>query len=208
MFSPAVEQVEWFRQQVRLACELGKPLFLHERDAHVDFLAVLDEELTSASPGTSAAPPRCCVHCFTGTEVELRSYVERGFYIGITGWITDPRRGQHLLDLVSEIPIDRLMIGEEGPLSVCLSYLQAFSGPQWHVHVGRLNDDTETDAPFLAPRNLRKGVRVQTNEPCLLPYVLQAVADALHLDASVLAEQLAKNTEEFFGITVPATLTV
>lgn len=83
--------------QVNLACDLGKPLFLHERKAHQPFVATLDSfkvcvrcqyKLLSAIPRhllmQSRLPP-VLVHCFTGTEEELEAYVSRGFYIGITG---------------------------------------------------------------------------------------------------------------------------
>jgi len=49
-FSPAEVQREWFRRQVNLACELSLPLFVHERDAHEDFLAVLQPFLSARAP--------------------------------------------------------------------------------------------------------------------------------------------------------------
>ena len=55
------------------------------------------------------------VHCFTGERDELRAYLDLGLYIGITGWICDERRGQHLRELVSDIPRDRLMIETDAP---------------------------------------------------------------------------------------------
>ena len=80
-----------------MACELGKPLFLHERKAHQRFVATLDSfkvcvrcqcKLSSVIArhllSQSRLPP-VLVHCFTGTKEELEAYVNRGFYIGITG---------------------------------------------------------------------------------------------------------------------------
>ncbi|MEO1575932.1 MAG: TatD family hydrolase, partial [Pseudomonadota bacterium] len=58
---------------------------------------------------------RAVAHCFTGQGHELADYVERGLYIGITGWICDERRGQHLVDLIPKIPADRLMIETDAP---------------------------------------------------------------------------------------------
>ena len=54
-------------------------------------------------------------HCFTGSERELKDYLDIGLYIGITGWICDERRGTHLRDLVSVIPLDRLMLETDAP---------------------------------------------------------------------------------------------
>jgi TatD DNase family protein len=106
-FSPHADQERVFRQQLDLAVELGKPVFLHQRDAHDAFMAILREY----RPRLSAA----VAHCFTGDERELRDYLALDLSIGITGWICDERRGHHLRDLVRLIPSDRLMIETDAP---------------------------------------------------------------------------------------------
>jgi len=106
-FSPHAAQVAAFERQLAIAIDTGKPLFLHQRDAHADFLACLDNVRDRI--------PRAVVHCFTGERDELVAYLDRGFYIGITGWICDERRGQHLRKLVKLIPSDRLMIETDAP---------------------------------------------------------------------------------------------
>lgn len=104
-FSPRNVQRKWFTEQIRLALELDMPLFLHEREAFVDFVAILKEHEVK----------KAVVHCFTGTYTELKAYLSMGFHIGITGWICDERRGKHLKDLVRMIPLDRLMIETDAP---------------------------------------------------------------------------------------------
>jgi TatD DNase family protein len=59
--------------------------------------------------------PRAVAHCFTGERDELRAYLDLGLYIGITGWICDERRGAHLLELVREIPPERLLVETDSP---------------------------------------------------------------------------------------------
>jgi TatD DNase family protein len=54
-------------------------------------------------------------HCFTGEREELRAYLELDLYIGITGWICDERRGRHLVELVREIPRERLLLETDAP---------------------------------------------------------------------------------------------
>ena len=54
-------------------------------------------------------------HCFTGNKKELEQCLAAGMYIGITGWLCDERRGQELRDIVSLIPLDRLMIETDAP---------------------------------------------------------------------------------------------
>jgi TatD DNase family protein len=106
-FSPREAQVAAFRAQLELATRLRKPVFLHQRDAHEDFIAIVREYRS----GLTAA----VAHCFTGQANELDDYLEAGLAIGITGWICDERRGQHLLSLVPRIPADRLMIESDAP---------------------------------------------------------------------------------------------
>jgi len=106
-FSPREEQRRAFAGQLELAARLGKPVFLHQRDAHADFMAILSDYLPDL--------PRAVVHCFTGTGAELEVYLARGLFVGITGWICDERRGAGVLQLVREIPLQRLMIETDGP---------------------------------------------------------------------------------------------
>ena len=105
-YSPRADQRRAFEWQVERAIERQRPLFLHQRDAHGDFLAVLK----------AAGPlPPAVAHCFTGSRAEAEDYLALGLHIGITGWICDERRGQHLLEVVRNIPADRLMIETDGP---------------------------------------------------------------------------------------------
>jgi len=106
-FSPPDVQRRWFEEQLRLAVELQLPVFMHERDAHGDFMAILSKYRGQL--------PRAVIHCFTGTGDVLDAYLELDLHIGITGWICDERRGTHLRDIVDRIPADRLMIETDAP---------------------------------------------------------------------------------------------
>ena len=106
-FSPHADQERAFRQQLELAAELGKPVFLHQRDAHDSFVAILRDYRPRLTAGVA--------HCFTCEERELRDYLALDLSIGITGWICDERRGHHLRDLVRLIPAERLMLETDAP---------------------------------------------------------------------------------------------
>ena len=106
-FSPRAEQQRAFREQLELAVSSRRPVFLHQRDAHADFVAILRDYLPRLPAGVA--------HCFTGTGTELEEYLQLGLYIGITGWINDERRGRQLQELVSRIPAERLMLETDGP---------------------------------------------------------------------------------------------
>ncbi|HLX79097.1 MAG TPA: TatD family hydrolase [Burkholderiales bacterium] len=105
-FSPPDLQRQGFAAQLALAGELGKPVFLHQRDAHEDFAAMLAER---------AREWHGVAHCFTGGAAELDAYLALGLAIGITGWICDERRGAHLLGLVRDIPPGRLLLETDSP---------------------------------------------------------------------------------------------
>jgi TatD DNase family protein len=106
-FSSRENQQRCFAAQLELARETGKPVFLHQRDAHEPFLEVLDRFLPDLS--------RVVVHCFTGGQAELEAYLERDCYVGVTGWICDERRGRNLKEIVGRIPADRLMVETDAP---------------------------------------------------------------------------------------------
>jgi TatD DNase family protein len=106
-FSPRAAQVSAFRRQLDLAVQLRKPVFLHERDAHDEFVAILREYRPRLAGGVA--------HCFTGGNSEASAYLDLGLYIGITGWICDERRGLHLREVVRTIPAERLLVETDGP---------------------------------------------------------------------------------------------
>jgi len=96
--------LEWHLEQ---AARTGLPLFLHERDAHARFLPMIRTCRDLLSDAV--------VHCFTGDRAALYAYLDLGMYVGITGWICDERRGAHLLELVRDIPAERLLIETDSP---------------------------------------------------------------------------------------------
>ena len=106
-YSTPQAQRQAFEAQLQLACELQLPVFLHQRDAHADFVAMLEtyrHELVAA-----------VAHCFTENEAIALEYVDMGLYLGITGWICDERRGMALRHAVKSIPLDRLMLETDAP---------------------------------------------------------------------------------------------
>ncbi len=106
-YCPPEAQRQAFHRQLELAARVGKPVFLHQRDAHGDFFAILREHWPQLAGGVA--------HCFTGGDAQLESYLDLGLAIGLTGWICDERRGKHLLELARRIPADRLLLETDGP---------------------------------------------------------------------------------------------
>src|SRR5277367_4929288 len=96
-----------FAAQLEIAVAARKPVFLHQRDAHGDFAAMLKEFRRSLQGGVA--------HCFTGGRSELEDYLALDLYVGVTGWVSDERRGQSLREAVPHIPADRLMVETDAP---------------------------------------------------------------------------------------------
>jgi TatD DNase family protein len=157
--SPHADQRLAFIAQLQLAAELQMPLFLHQRDAHEDFLDILGEWRPQLGD--------VVVHCFTDSREALNDYLALDCHIGITGWICDERRGAHLIEAVRDIPDERLLI--------------------------------ETDAPYLLPRTAPKQAH-RRNEPCFLPWVVKALANARGQSEPHVAEITARNARRFFRL--------
>ena len=160
-FSPRPDQEKAFASQLELACQLGLPVFLHQRDAHPRFLPILREyrdQLVDA-----------VVHCFTGSRAELFDYLDLDCHIGITGWLCDERRGGELRGIVANIPANRLL--------------------------------AETDSPYLIPRNAKQQAAIKgRNEPALLPWVINALAECRAESADQVARASYANSCRVFRV--------
>lgn len=106
-YSEPADQYHAFEAQLQIATEVDLPIFLHERAAHKEFLNVMKqhEKLIRKS----------VVHCFTGDKDQLKAYLNAGFYIGVTGWVCDMKRGMDLREALAYMPLDRLMIETDAP---------------------------------------------------------------------------------------------
>ena len=101
------EQIHAFEEQIKIAIDTNKPLFLHQRDSHDDFIKILRKY--------SADFNKAVVHCFTGTQKQLDDYLELDCYIGVTGWICDEKRNVELRKTIKNIPLSKLMIETDCP---------------------------------------------------------------------------------------------
>jgi len=106
-FSEPKEQRKCFEAQLELAADAQLPVFLHQRDAHNDFLTIINRWRDKLVGGVA--------HCFTGTPDEARAYIDIDLKIGVTGWLCDERRGESLQQAVKQIPLQSLMIETDAP---------------------------------------------------------------------------------------------
>lgn len=118
-FSSKSNQLRAFQEQVQLAHDMNYPIFAHEREAHSDFLNVLDE----IRPPTSETQqhvslPNIVVHCFTGTKEEALTYIQRGYFLSFAGTICKTGRGEHLRKLIPSLPLEKIMVETDAPYMV------------------------------------------------------------------------------------------
>jgi TatD DNase family protein len=98
-------QRESFRRHIALAKELGKPLVIHDRDAHDDVLEVLDE---------AGAPDQVVMHCFSGDAPFARACVERGFHLSFAGVVTF-KNAAALREALAATPLDQVLVETDAP---------------------------------------------------------------------------------------------
>jgi len=106
-FSTRKEQIRAFEAQLEIAIDLQMPLFLHQRDAHEDFVSIIKSCRNDLN--------LIVAHCFTGTIDEVNDYVLLDMHVGVTGWICDERRGSSLQQAAKHIPLDRIMLETDAP---------------------------------------------------------------------------------------------
>lgn len=105
MFTPKEKQIEVFIAQIQIAKSIGKPLYMHCRDAFDEFYSIVK----------SQGYFNGVIHCFTGTKDQAKLFCDLGFYLGITGWLCDNKRGKDLVEAVKIIPIDKILVETDAP---------------------------------------------------------------------------------------------
>ncbi len=163
-FSPASDQRDVFAGHIDLANATDQPLFVHDRESHGEVLRMLQERETP--------PHNVVIHCFTGTAQELDDYLAAGYWIGITGWVCDLRRGQSLRDLVPRIPLNRLLIETDAPFLL----------------------------PHDLPRDLLHPPIGRRNEPAYLPHIAATIAGLLQVSKATLIKATTTNAITFFRL--------
>ncbi len=98
-------QQESFRRHVALAKDLDRTLVIHDRDAHDDVLAILDEE---------GVPDRVVMHCFSGDAGFARSCLDRGAWLSFAGTVTF-RNADPVREALRLAPRDRVLVETDAP---------------------------------------------------------------------------------------------
>lgn len=165
MFSTKENQIDCFAMQLGIAQELNLPLYIHEREAFDDIYDLLK----GADLGKKAV-----IHCFTGNKEHLEKYLDIGCHIGITGWVTDNKRGGELQEAVKYLPLEKLMIETDAP------YLYPRGYNINKVVYGN------------------KGIKI--NEPANVIYLAEKIAEIKGVTVDEVKSHSYNNTKRFFNI--------
>lgn len=104
--SPKEEQIHAFRDQLKIAEEVGLPVEIHTRDAEEDTISIL-KEFEGRVKGL--------IHCFTGTEWLAKEALALGYNISISGVVTF-KNADSLRNIVKNIiPLDRIHVETDAP---------------------------------------------------------------------------------------------
>ena len=101
---PRQYQQFWFRQQLRLAEEVNKPVIIHSREASKDCFDIISQSNVR----------RGVIHCYSGSVEMAMDYVALGFYIGIGGVLTYPN-AKKLVEVAETIPLSHILIETDCP---------------------------------------------------------------------------------------------
>lgn len=182
-YSPQDVQLEVCEKQIQLACLIKKPLFVHEREAHHQLIAIL-EKYRDQLPAT-------VIHCFTGTQDEAKVYLNMGLYIGLTGYVWKDKSENGVRSLLQEglIPLDRLLVETDAP----------FMYPNTRG-ASKLPPDVRE---AFSPRSLgylHRYCSFQRNEPCSLPLTVELIAALMRRKPDEVAMATTYNALKVFGM--------
>lgn len=170
--SPKEDQRRWFREQIRLAMDIDKPIIIHDRDAHGEVMEILKEEGVFSekrksrfpvNPVTGTMDARLLLHCYSGSAEMAKQYVKLGATLSIAGPITY-KNNHKTVEVVKEIPIEHLLI--------------------------------ETDAPYLTPVPFRG----KPNSSPLVEFTARKIAVIKEMTYEEVAEVTLENAKRFFDI--------
>ncbi|XP_046740812.1 3'-5' ssDNA/RNA exonuclease TatD [Diprion similis] len=181
-FSDPETQRNVFHKQIELACQLNKPLIIHERSAQSDVLEVLSHYLNRLPP--------VLVHCFTGTAEEAQLYLDQGFYLGITGYLCKDKSDSGVRQLLEggQAPLDRILVETDAP----------FMYP--NTRASKLPSHVKDALTERSMTFLHRYCTFQRNEPCALPAIVEMVAAFMRKSPEEVALATAFNGLKLFGL--------
>lgn len=124
--SPRDVQRKWFREQLKLAKEVGLPVIIHSRDAAGDTYEILKEAQDGSLTGV--------IHCYSGSVEMAMEYIKLGFYISLAGPVTF-KKAIKPKEVAEAIPLDKLLIETDSPYLTPVPYRGKRNEPKYVRYV-------------------------------------------------------------------------
>ncbi|WP_114008692.1 TatD family hydrolase [Cohaesibacter intestini] len=133
--APREAQAQGLRTHIKAAQMTGLPLVIHSRDADEDMISILSE-------GMEEGPYKAILHCFSsGRELAMRA-VDMGMYVSLSGILTF-KRSQDIRDIVSDVPLDRLLVETDAPYLAPMPYRGKRNEPAYVAHTAEVLADVK-----------------------------------------------------------------
>lgn len=153
--SPREEQRRAFISQMKLAQELGKPIVIHDRDAHQEVFELVKQEKGGQHGGV--------MHCFSGHVPLALDFIKEGFYISLSGNVTfqNNKKGP---EVACKVPLDRLLIETDCPYLTPEPFRGKRNEPSYVKYVAakiaELRKQTEMEIAYITNRNAHEIFRL------------------------------------------------
>jgi len=154
--SPRDVQREAFRVQIRIAKELGKPIVIHDRDAHQEVLQIIKEEKAGENGGV--------MHCYSGSWPMAIELLKLGFYISFAGPLTF-KNARKAVEVAGKVPLERVLVETDCPYLTPEPYRGRRNEP---VHVrevakklAEIRRKSWEEVAYLTSRNTKEVFRIR-----------------------------------------------
>ncbi|HOV43616.1 MAG TPA: TatD family hydrolase, partial [Syntrophothermus lipocalidus] len=154
--SPRDVQREAFRVQIRIAKELGKPIVIHDRDAHQEVLQIIKEENAGENGGV--------MHCYSGSWPMAIELLKLGFYISFAGPLTF-KNARKAVEVAGKVPLERVLVETDCPYLTPEPYRGRRNEP---VHVrevakklAEIRRKSWEEVAYLTSRNTKEVFRIR-----------------------------------------------
>lgn len=180
-FSEPDVQKEIFEKQLNLASLLNKPILIHERSAQKDVLEIL-QKYSNIS--------QIIIRGFMGTTEEALKYLDRGYYLSLTGYLCKDKSDTGVRKLLEEgiLPLDKLLVETDSP----------FMYP--NTRASKLPTNVKTAITERSLLYLHRYCTFQRNEPCSLPAIVEMIAAFMKKTPDEVALATAFNALKLFGL--------
>ena len=154
--SPRDIQRQAFREQIKMAQELGKPIVIHDRDAHQEVLEIIKAEKAGKNQGI--------MHCYSGAMPLAIELLKEGFYLSFAGPLTF-KNAHKAQEVAAKIPMDKILIETDCPYLTPEPWRGKINEPANVKYVaaklGELRDKTTEEVAYLTNINAKKVYRIK-----------------------------------------------